>query len=73
MPTHEEIRALVRQVLAEMSGEATAPVASPAEAGTRVAVGADHGGFPLKQRLAAPRNGILVALPLARSCAPRSK
>ena len=53
MATHEEIRALVRQVLAEMSGEAPSPAAPEAGAGTRVAVGADHGGFGLKQTLAA--------------------
>ena len=52
MATHKEIRTLVRQVLAEMSGEAPAP-APPAEAAARVAVGADHGGYPLKQKLAA--------------------
>ena len=49
MATHEEIRALVRQVLAEMSGEA--PAATPDDAGSRVAIGADHGGFALKQTL----------------------
>ena len=53
MATHEEIRGLVRQVLDEMAGEAPAQAPSPAEAGVRVAVGADHGGFPLKEKLAA--------------------
>ena len=53
MATHEEIRTLVRQVLAEMSADG--PVAEPSAtaAGAKVAIGADHGGFPLKQKLAA--------------------
>ncbi len=53
MASHEEIRALVRQVLAEMSGEAPAANPSTDDAGSRVAVGADHGGYPLKEKLAA--------------------
>ena len=52
MANQEEIRALVRQVIGEMSGEA--PVTSiTTEPGARVAIGADHGGYPLKQTLAA--------------------
>ncbi len=62
MASQEEIRSLVRQVISEMSGPtpasgrsgaAPAPAPSPTDAGTRVAVGADHGGYPLKQTLAA--------------------
>ncbi len=58
MANQEEIRALVRQVLDEMSSGmpagATPGGSAPcaAEAGSRVAVGADHGGYPLKQKLA---------------------
>ena len=51
MTNQEEIRSLVRQVLSEMSGEESVDPATPS-AGVRVAVGADHGGFPLKQKLA---------------------
>ncbi len=53
MATHEEIRTLVRQVLGEMSGEAPDATPSAAEVGARVAIGADHGGYPLKEKLAA--------------------
>ena len=53
MANHEEIRTLVRKVLSEMDGETAAPAPSSAEASARIAVGADHGGFPLKQKLAA--------------------
>ncbi len=61
MATEHEIRALVRQVLAEMAGEAPSSAPSAEAAGTRgavgaaarVAVGADHGGFALKETLAA--------------------
>lgn len=72
VPSEEEIRALVRRVVADVltAGEAEAgprPVvaAAPAEAasaprradsapepGGTIAVGADHGGFKLKERLA---------------------
>ncbi|MEM7588249.1 MAG: ribose 5-phosphate isomerase B [Acidobacteriota bacterium] len=50
MANPQEIRDLVRQVLREMDGEAAE---APPEAGTRVAIGADHGGYPLKQKLVA--------------------
>ena len=58
MASHDEIRALVRQVISEMSGSTPASGTSgaapvPAASGARVAIGADHGGYPLKQKLAA--------------------
>ena len=53
MANQEEIRSLVRQVLSEMAGEEPAAAPSAAEAGSRVALGADHGGFALKEKLAA--------------------
>lgn len=53
MANHEEIRSLVRQVLSEMDGAEPAPAAPSTASGARVALGADHGGFPLKQKLAA--------------------
>ncbi len=65
MPTDDEIRDVVRRVVAGLSGEggATArpgPAAAPkadrddgaATGGDAIAVGADHGGYPLKERLA---------------------
>ncbi len=53
MASQEEIRTMVHKVLDEMSG--SMPVGSPAtaDAGARIAVGADHGGYALKQKLAA--------------------
>ena len=51
MADREEIRTLVRQVLSEMGGGAPAP--STPDAGVRVAIGADHGGFQLKEKLGA--------------------
>jgi ribose 5-phosphate isomerase B len=56
-PTEVEIRALVSQVVAGVLGGADAPVSrpepSPAAPGGRcIAIGADHGGYPLKERLA---------------------
>lgn len=63
MSSEQEIRDLVRQVLADTvlddSGEpaAVSPVPAPrigvANPGQTVAVGADHGGWQLKERLAA--------------------
>ncbi len=53
MANQEEIRSLVRQVLSEMAGEEPAVAPSATEAGSRVAIGADHGGFPLKEKLVA--------------------
>ena len=63
LPSEEEIRALVRDVVAGIaasspSGAAEsppvpepAPVSPPASAAGTVAIGADHGGFRLKERL----------------------
>jgi ribose 5-phosphate isomerase B len=59
LPSEDEIRALVRRVVAGLvedpaSGDAAPPVASPAAAGDErsIAIGADHGGFKMKERLA---------------------
>src|SRR5690554_5567149 len=58
LPSEEEVRSLVQRILdgvveepaaqsAPASGE---PAAQPA--GNSIAIGADHGGFPMKERLA---------------------
>lgn len=64
LPTEEEIRALVRKVVASVAAgappaegraadaPAPAPAPPPAAAMGTIAVGADHGGFRLKERLA---------------------
>jgi len=67
LPSEDEIRALVRRVVAgvlEQPGAAPDPPIAPAEspspegppgsrsASAEIAVGADHGGFKLKERLA---------------------
>jgi len=61
MPSEQEIRDLVRQVLDDAGEQAEAPSsptpspeprAAAASPGQTVAVGADHGGFELKERLA---------------------
>ena len=55
MPTEAEIRDLVRQVVAAVVADEPAPPdpAPPPEPGARtIAIGADHGGYPLKERLA---------------------
>jgi ribose 5-phosphate isomerase B len=73
VPSEEEIRALVRRVVADVlaaggadTGSAPAPAPTPAAApetpggtphvpppaGETIAIGADHGGFKLKERLA---------------------
>jgi ribose 5-phosphate isomerase B len=56
MPSESEIRDLVRQVVAAVAPVEPAP-ASPrpgpaAGPGRTIAIGADHGGYPLKERLA---------------------
>lgn len=64
-PHEDEIRALVRRIVAEIAGAEgaaegesempvvpTDPSAPAGGSGERIAVGADHGGFPLKERLA---------------------
>ncbi len=54
MPSEREIRDLVRRALAEAGPADPAAAAAPqaaAPAGERVAFGADHGGFALKQKL----------------------
>ncbi len=55
MANQEEIRSLVRQVLKEMDGDETASssqTSATPSPGVCVAIGADHGGYPLKQKLA---------------------
>lgn len=50
MPSEDEVRAVVRQVVAEMSpGD---HLTGAEAAGDAVAIGADHGGYALKQKLA---------------------
>jgi len=67
LPPEEEIRALVRKVVASIAGDAPVASASPAAPGDSpqpsapaastpsdrgtIAIGSDHGGFPLKERL----------------------
>jgi ribose 5-phosphate isomerase B len=60
MPTEEDIRTVVARVvdgvLARTAGDVPEPAASPTPArhpggGRRIAVGADHGGYPLKERI----------------------
>lgn len=58
----EDVRDLVTQIVdgllgGEPSGPADSPAvepatADPAPSGTKIAIGADHGGYPLKERLA---------------------
>ncbi|MFQ5517166.1 MAG: ribose 5-phosphate isomerase B [Acidimicrobiia bacterium] len=57
VPSPEEVRDLVRRVVAEVvprdAPAGGSDTAEPASADTvRIAVGADHGGFPLKERIA---------------------
>lgn len=52
MKSEEEIRALVRRAVDEALGSAETPAAA-ARAKDAIALGADHGGFTLKERLAA--------------------
>lgn len=64
IPTESEVRALVSRVVAGLQPESAADASSPApavasspapaaasEAPTTIAVGADHGGYPLKERI----------------------
>ncbi len=57
MPTEQEIRAVVARVVAGIGGAAPSPQpapqpsAAPAGQEGRIAIGADHGGFALKERL----------------------
>jgi ribose 5-phosphate isomerase B len=62
LPTEAEVRALVSRIVSGLEGSApgeTAPAApvpaAPAPVGSaiksRIAIGADHGGFPLKERI----------------------
>lgn len=62
LPSEEEVRALVAAVLADVAAEPETPASTqrrwgspPPEAGgtAEVAVGADHGGYALKERIAA--------------------
>lgn len=59
MPTVDEVRALVAQIVGRLAdgdvsdGEATAATASQETTVTHLAIGADHGGVALKERLAA--------------------
>ncbi len=51
MPSEEEVRAVVRRVVADMSPDDHQT--STSGSGDEIAIGADHGGFALKQKLAA--------------------
>jgi RpiB/LacA/LacB family sugar-phosphate isomerase len=58
LPSEEEVRSLVRRILDGVTEEGSpppAPSAQPATSERRpesIAIGADHGGFPMKERLA---------------------
>jgi ribose 5-phosphate isomerase B len=63
LPSEEEVRSLVERIVdgvvdsVELGGESAAAPAEPDAShpqpeGTAIAIGADHGGFPLKERLA---------------------
>jgi RpiB/LacA/LacB family sugar-phosphate isomerase len=58
IPGEDEIRALVGRIVDRMEEKTPAesppaePVAAVADAGSAIAVGADHGGYPLKERIA---------------------
>jgi RpiB/LacA/LacB family sugar-phosphate isomerase len=51
MPSEEEVRAVVRRVVADMSPGDHQTSADPSA--VTIAIGADHGGYLLKQKLAA--------------------
>jgi RpiB/LacA/LacB family sugar-phosphate isomerase len=55
LPSEEEVRRLVATVLADLGADEPVVDGSPAPVGpaAEVAVGADHGGFRLKERIAA--------------------
>jgi ribose 5-phosphate isomerase B len=59
MASENEIRAVVRRVVEELGRGSDGPdlrppgTASGSQAGSSVAIGADHGGYALKERLAA--------------------
>ena len=50
MPSEEEVRAVVRRVVADMSPDDHSTMTAAAD--DEIAIGADHGGFALKQKLA---------------------
>ncbi|MGB8361098.1 MAG: RpiB/LacA/LacB family sugar-phosphate isomerase, partial [Acidimicrobiia bacterium] len=62
LPSEEEVRALVERILDGVTGIGEVPESGPSHeagapaaaepAGDRIAIGADHGGFPLKERIA---------------------
>jgi len=64
VPSKEEVRALVSQIVDGVvrgeqgedgrpgSVESSGPVATEFDVGAAIAVGADHGGYPLKERIA---------------------
>ncbi len=54
MPTESEIREVVRRVVTGMGTIDDAPMSQrsePASVTTTIAVGADHGGYPLKEKI----------------------
>jgi ribose 5-phosphate isomerase B len=62
-PSEEEVRAVVAAVLAGMTGETTASEPGPGRPeADEIALGADHGGFFLKKRIAADLEGRGVAV-----------
>ena len=56
LPSEEEVRSLVNRILAGVTEERSEPPTPPAPSAQAVseaiAVGADHGGFPMKERIA---------------------
>jgi len=57
MPSEEEVRTLVERIVDGVASDPSDPAPTPEAAvqqpeGDSIAVGADHGGYPLKERLA---------------------
>ncbi|NIA25513.1 MAG: ribose 5-phosphate isomerase B [Gammaproteobacteria bacterium] len=55
MPSEQEVRELVRAAVEALTESVPSPATSPTEIAsgpTAIAVGADHGGFPLKEKIA---------------------
>ena len=51
MPDETEIRALVTRVVAGLVPDDTVDPPPPVEGLPTIAIGADHGGYPMKERL----------------------
>lgn len=51
MPTESEIRRVVTSVVEGLESRQEPPVSEPEEKAPVIAIGSDHGGYPLKERL----------------------